>query len=324
MNTPDPMAGWLPFALTARGGQAGVEWGYMGTDRFVEPFFSDTLQSQLDRPFNQVFRRYSDLSYLLARAQQYPGLPVHGLIFHSSRCGSTLIAQSLAALTDSIVLSEPEPFDTLLQWLIADPNSAAISSTALQAIISALGQARRSEDRRVFIKVECWHVYHIERILAAFPGVPWIFLYRDPTEVMVSQMQNTAPYFTAGSTIQHGLGIPLELTQQPLDYMAFMISHLFSSAACAFEQRPNGLLVNYQELPSVLESRIADHFNLNLTVADLESIHRVTLRDSKSPKQSFASDTQAKRTAGADPIIQAAVARWLDAPYSALEKLRGG
>jgi hypothetical protein len=116
MNNSDTLSGWLPFFLSAHEGQRQVEWAYMGQERFTEPFFLDTLQILLRRPFNQVFRQQSGLDLLLERAQSHPGLPLKGIVFHMSRCGSTLAAQWLAALSDSVVLSEPEPLDTLLQW----------------------------------------------------------------------------------------------------------------------------------------------------------------------------------------------------------------
>ena len=36
MTAPDPLAGWLPWFLSARGGQPWVEWGHMGQERFVD------------------------------------------------------------------------------------------------------------------------------------------------------------------------------------------------------------------------------------------------------------------------------------------------
>ncbi len=94
MTQPDPLAGWLPLFLSARDGQPTVEWGYMGRERLTAPFFQDTLQHLLARPFNRLFRQRTSLDTLLERARTHPGLPLGGLVFHMSRCGSTLVAQS--------------------------------------------------------------------------------------------------------------------------------------------------------------------------------------------------------------------------------------
>jgi hypothetical protein len=88
----DKLAGWIPLFLSARGGQPAVDWGYMGGERFVEPFCHDTLQKLASRPFNRLFRRQSGLDLLRERVHCHPGLPLKGIVFHMSRCGSTLAA----------------------------------------------------------------------------------------------------------------------------------------------------------------------------------------------------------------------------------------
>lgn len=316
MSRPDSWAGWLPFSLTAE----AVEWGYMGRERFTEPFFQDTRQRLLRRPFNQVFRRRSGLDWLLERAESHPGLPLRGIVFHMSRCGSTLAARWLAALSDSVVLSEPEPFDTLLQWQFADPlGDEAEKIALLRALVSALGQARRPQDRRLFIKPDCWHLCHVERILAAFPAVPWVFLYRDPLEVLVSQQRMPAWYTVPGAMAGHGLQPPDDLCHKPLECGAWVLAHILQGALRAVRQYPNGMLLNYRELPTALETRLARHFSLDLSEADKPALEGVCRHSSKQPGQPFQPDALEKRAA-ADAALKDISARWLDQPYAALEK----
>jgi hypothetical protein len=320
MSAPDPLAGWLPFFLSGRGGQAAVEWGYAGPERLTEPFFHDSLQRLMARPLNQGFRRQTPLERLAERARTHPGLPLCGIVFHMSRCGSTLVAQSLAALGDSVVLSEPEPVGTLLEWLIPAPPSEA-GAELLRGLLSALGQPRRAEDRRLFIKTECWHVCHIDRILAAFPGVPWAFVYREPLEVLVSQAHIPSLYLMPGTGVRHGLAPPEDLLCRPLEHAAWMLAAMLRAAADAIRRHPGGLLMNYQELPDGLETRLAGHFGLALGEADIEAWQRVRARDAKQPHQPFQADSAEKRAA-ANAGLREAAARWLDEPYAELERLR--
>jgi hypothetical protein len=71
--------------------------------------------------------------------------------------------------------------------------SAAVSEEQnldwLRAMLSTLGQPRRGSEEHLFIKFEAWHVLMLPIIRKAFPEVPWIFLYRDPVDVLVSQME---------------------------------------------------------------------------------------------------------------------------------------
>jgi hypothetical protein len=316
MNNTDAMAGWLPFFLSAHNGQRQVEWGYMGRERFTEPFFLDTLQRLLYRQFNHLFRRQSGLDLLLERAQSHPGLPLKGIVFHMSRCGSTLASQWLAALPDSVVLSEPEPLDTLLQW------SAPLSDTeTIRALLAALSQPRRESDRRLFLKTDCWHMAHIDRLLTAFPGTPWIFLYRDPVEVLVSHQRMPGWHMVPGSMAVHGLHPPAELWNNPLSNGAWILSAILKQAEQAMERHGNGLLLNYSELPEALETKLASHFGMELTALDIEALRPITARHSKRNHAAFQLDAAEKRAA-ADSVILELTERWLNEPYQALEQMR--
>ncbi len=319
MITDDPLDAWVPLYL-----QRGyVHWGYMGQERFTDPFCQDTLQTLARRPFNQLFRQRTGLDVLAQRAGSHPGLPLRGIVFHLSRCGSTLTAQALTALPDSVVLSEPPALDTLLQWLVASPGYGLEAGGAvLRGLVAALGQPRRAHDQRLFIKTDCWHICHIDRILGAFPGVPWLFLYRNPLEVLVSQSRIPALYMIPGFLAKHGWCPPEALLTRPLEHGAWVLAHILETAARAIRQYPGGMLVNYTELPDAIGSRINAHFKLNLTAADSGAIGLATARDAKNPQRVFQSDT-AEKQASADAALQAMAARWLDAPYAELERLRG-
>lgn len=316
MNDSDAMAGWLPFFLTAHDGQRRVEWGYMGRERFTEPFFLETLQRLLYRQFNHLFRQQSGLDLLLERAQSHPGLPLKGIVFHMSRCGSTLASQWLAALADSVVLSEPEPLDTVLQW------SAPHSDTeTIQALLAALGQPRRESDRRLFLKTDCWHTAHIDRLLTAFPDTPWVFLYRNPVEVLVSQQRMPGWHMVPGTMTGHGLHPPAELWNSPLANGAWILSAILKQAGQAMKHHDNGLLLNYSELPEALETKLTDHFGIGLATSDIETLRTVTMRHSKQSHAVFQLDAAEKRAA-ADTVILELTERWLNEPYQELERLR--
>lgn len=309
-------AGWIPLFLSAPAGRLTVNWGYMGRERFIEPFCHDTLQKLVSWPFNQLFRRQSGPDLLLERAHSHPGLPLKGIIFHMSRCGSTLASQWLTALPDSVVLSEPEPLDTLLQW--PAPYSG---DEGVRALVAALGQARRERDRALYLKTNCWHMPHIDRLLSAFPGTPWVFLYREPVEVLVSHQRMPGWQMVPGAMGVHGLNPPAELWNDPLSYGAWVTAAVLMQARQAMERHPNGLLLNYSQFPAALETELAGHFGIDGTAADTEALGAVVRRNAKHCHEAFKPDTAEKRAA-ADPNIVELADRWLNEPYQALELLR--
>jgi hypothetical protein len=291
----------------------------MGAERFTEPFCFDTLQRLAVRPFNRLFRQQSDLTVLRERACSHPGLPMQGMVFHMSRCGSTLAAQWLAALPDSVVLSEPEPVDAVLQW----PASEHGDTGTLRALLCALGQPRREGDRSLFLKTDCWHMVHFARLLEAFPGVPWVFLYRNPVEVLASHQEVPGWQLVPGSMKGHGLQAPEEVMNNPLGHGAWIMSVILEEARLAMSRHANGLLVNYSELPQALETRIAAHFGIARDVLDGEELQAVTGRHAKQPNAAFRPDA-AQRRANADKEVLSLAEYWLDTPYRRLEEMRLG
>lgn len=319
MTPLDPWAGWIPAHLSAPGGVPSVGWAYMGGERFTDPFCHITLNTLMRRPFNAMFFQHSGLDFLLQRAEQRPGLPLDGIIFHMSRCGSTLAAQWLAALPDSVVLSEPAPVDTLLQWLA--PHSCEAHGELLQALLACMGQPRREGDRRLFLKADCWHMGHVQRLLAAFPATPWVFMYRDPLEVLVSQQRMAGIHLLQSFQVPPCWQPPDDLGPLPLVRGAWLLGQILDQAQWAMRCYGNGLLLNYSELPEALEGRLAAHFGVDLAEADRQALGDATRRHSKQRHEDFQPDSAEKR-AEADDSIRELAARWMAEPYQALETMR--
>ena len=212
----------------------------------------------------------------------------------------------------------------MLQWLAQSPHFDPTQGHALlRGLVAALGQPRRPEDRRLFIKTDAWHIRHIDRFLAALPDTPWIFLYRDPVEVLVSQARIPGMFLIPGTLTAHGFHPPAELPTLPLPYGAWVMSQILRDAVEAMRKHPGGLLINYRDLPGALETRIARHLGLNLDPNGLAAMRARYARDAKSPSQTFAPDSDRKHRE-ADNEIRSLCAQWLQEPYHRLEQMRKG
>ena len=182
--------GWVPMRVFWQEGRPLVDWCYLGTRRFAEPFFEDTIGAAMRLPFNLVFRQQTPIEVLAEWQALRPGVAPTGFIFHMSRCGSTLIAQMLAALARNVVLSEAVPIDGVVRAHFRSPEATEARRRAwLRGMVSALGQRRRGDETGLFIKFDSWHSLDLPLIRQAFPDVPWLFVYRNPVEVLVSQMK---------------------------------------------------------------------------------------------------------------------------------------
>ena len=92
-----PQTGWRPAQVAWDGVAFVVDWAYFGVRRLESPFYEGDLRAALARPFNTLFRFRTPLNELARWTAALPKLRPSGLIFHMSRCGSTLVSQMLAA-----------------------------------------------------------------------------------------------------------------------------------------------------------------------------------------------------------------------------------
>jgi hypothetical protein len=293
----------------------------LGTERLLDPFFHGTLQRQMMKPFHQLFRRETDLEEMEAWTEAEPGAPLKGIVYHMSRCGSTLIGRQLGAMERNIVGSEPAPIDEVLQLPLKYPGLDRTEQVRwLRAMAGALGQRRNGEDA-LYLKTDCWHVHHLDLMREAFPETPWIFLYRDPVEVMVSQARIPAAWTVPA--IVHPQRLSMEMSDwdpRELDvYRARALAKICAAGLRAVQQTDGGLLVNYNELPEAMYTRLLTHFDLR--EEDLPAMRKAALQDAKSPGARFTKDASVKQETASDRL-RAVVAEHLLPVYMQLEAER--
>lgn len=272
--------GWIPVSARLRESEPWATWAYAPGHRFAEPFFEESVRALLRDPFTKLFQRDLPLR------PQESGAP-DGFIFHLSRCGSTLISRSLAAARSMLVLSEPPPLDAMVRTGRPD---------WLRWMAAALGQSRSAEQTRFVIKLDAWHIRSMEMFRAAFPDVPWIFVYRDPLEVMASHALRPGLHTAPGAMDPAILGMRVEditgLTRQ--QWCAGVLEGLLTEAL-RHRHDPKGLFVDYGELPGAICGKIADHFGLVLTPEDENRVLAATVPHAKDPQTTFARDSEEKQ-----------------------------
>ena len=311
-----PPRDWLPIAAAAAAGSIAVDWARFGPQPLRGPFYEADIRRALSLPFNRAFRYRTGLADLIAQADKMASVAPAGFIFHMSRCGSTLLAQMLAALDDSIVISEAAPLDAVVQ--LGRKLAPGDAARALRAMILALGRRRSGRERRYVVKLDCWHTLALPTFRRAFPDVPWVFLYRDPVEVLVSQMRQRGMQMVPQFLPPGLYGIDAVTVRAPdEDYCARVLA-----AVCraALDQRRlgGGLFVNYRDLPGAVATTILPHFGLSCSDAEGAILRRAALMNAKSPGMAFAPDAEAKRRAATD-AIRAAADRHLGEIFDRLE-----
>lgn len=308
-DAPPNVAGWpgrhwLPIAVVQTQVGLAIDWRHFGDRRLTAPFYEDSLRSAKRLPLNGFLRIRTPLATLL---ETPPPDAAHGpdaLIFHMSRCGSTLVSQMIAAMPGSVVVSEAPPLDTIVQIAQLNPNVTPEQRIALlRGMAGALGRDRFGDRQRYVIKLDSWHALALPLFRAAFPDAPWLFLFRDPVEVMVSQERNrgmqTVPLVLPDDIYQ----IPDPLSLPAEDYIARVLAKV-SAAAVEHAALGQALFVDYAALPGALETRILPHFSI---APDPAAMARAT-SDAKTPNAPFTPDAEAKRREASEAIRAAAAA----------------
>jgi hypothetical protein len=316
-----PPRGWLPIRARWQGREFMVDWACFGPRRLLDPFFEESVLRCLAKPFNRLFRYSTPIEALAGWLKQHPGLPPSGFIFHMSRCGSTLVSQMLATIPHNIVVSEASPIDAVVQARHDRPDLGDEQHAAwLRWMIGALGQARSGGERHVFVKLDSWHARALPLFRRAFPTVPWMFLYRDPLEILVSQLKRRGMHMVPGLVGHDVFGFePSQSTAAPEIYCAEVLARIGDGVLRNY--RPGrALLVNYNELPAALWTDVLPHFGMPCSAHDRAAMADAARYDAKSPDQRFTDDTAAKRNAASDQIRSAAAR--LGGLYARLETLR--
>src|SRR5438067_13275994 len=115
----------------------------------------------------------------------------------------------------------------------------------LAALTCAFGHRRSGDERHYFIKLDSWHTVALPLFRRAFPEVPWIFLYRDPVEVLVSQLRMAGMQMIPGMLGPNLFGIePSHRLQRPEDHCARVLASICEPVLQQYSKAAASL-VNY-------------------------------------------------------------------------------
>jgi hypothetical protein len=321
--------GWLPVDAVVVAGRPGLQWIDMSGVALVEPFFQQTIdRRRAEHPAAE--ERFTEFDTLIQLEKTFDSVSPSGFIFHSSRCGSTLVANACRAIESSTVLSEPPAVDKLVARFSTDVDDQGtkelLYSVFLRATVAALAQCRTGNEQHLFIKFACCSVAQIERIRRIWPNVPCVFLYRDPVETIVSNMQNLPAWLQ-----DEDHRVLAAITNTSSDEIAKMskeelcarsIAAFYSTAHRVANDRT--LLLNYNQLSTAAITNVLKFFGVSPTATEMENIARQAHVYSKSTTtRTFVADTEAKQHTATD-LIREVAARWANKPYQLLEHKRPG
>jgi hypothetical protein len=266
------LARWTPVRFDFSGPAPAVDWADLSQERFVEPFFDQTVARWASGPRAQRLVR-TGLDALVTLDNE-PSLEPAGMIFHLSRCGSTLMSRLLGTLPGVVAVAEPSPLNALL-GLDPERVDPAAQVQYVRLLVRALGRRRHDDERQLVLKCTSWNIRHRAILAAAFPDTPWIWVQRDPARVLASLLAEPPGWlrlqdWPRSAAQRFGLDPAAVPAMTRLEFAARAVGAMLAAAATDSADR---ICVDHAHLPDAIWQRAAPHFRLE---SDSVAVERMT------------------------------------------------
>ncbi|RFM25751.1 sulfotransferase [Deminuibacter soli] len=251
MHIAQALANWIPYKLQAT--PAGIEchWLPVKNIPYTDPFFDETISKARTQHAMRSTRSISSWELLPEWGAAINAIAPAALVFHVSRCGSTLITQMLSQLPHNIVLAEVPFFDHILRMPAQQPQMPHEwpVEALLRAGMQFYGARRTGNEQHLFVKTDSWHLLYYRQLRQLYPQLPFILLYRHPAEVVRSHEKRRGMQAVPGIIEPEVFGFTApEITGSNLnEYMARVLEKYFEQILMIAAADKNTLLLNYNE-----------------------------------------------------------------------------
>jgi hypothetical protein len=315
------LARWTPVRFDFSGPAPAVDWADLSAERFAEPFFDQTVARWASGPRARPLVRTGFGA--LEALDGEPSLEPAGMIFHLSRCGSTLVSRLLGTLPDVVVLAEPTPLNGLLGLEPGRFDEAALVGV-VRLLVRALGRCRHGDERQLLLKCSSWNIRRRAVLAAAFPETPWIWVQRDPARVLASLLAKPPGWLEVQAEPPRaarlfGLDPAAVPAMTRAEFAARVLGAMLAAAATDPARR---LCIDHADLPAAVWKCVVPHLGLEVDLASVQRMNEESRFYAKDPApRVFAGDAPARH-----PITEAmrkAAQRFAEPGYRALASSGG-
>ncbi|MNX41912.1 hypothetical protein D3C86_723250 [compost metagenome] len=295
-NRNHPLSNWIPYKLIEKDNEVYFEWIYLGDLKYADPFFEETISKCWKHSYNSnPFKVITTAENLIDWSNQLISVELKSLIFHVSRCGSTMLSQSLATSSENVMISEAPIIDEILRSNNFDLDKKSI---LLKSALVLLGQKRFPEQKNLIIKLDAWHIFNASYLRSIFPEIPFGLLYRNPDEVLKSHQKRTGMHMIPNVLPPIIFGITTkeinEISFQ--QYGALVLEKYFQGFLDFYQTDQNVIKLNYNEgMQSVIENFLS-FINVDFLVGELDKMYERLKKHSKDESAIFRGDSFTEET----------------------------
>lgn len=318
---------YLPLSFDRRHRRA--TWLDLQQVLLKEPFFNHEI-SRLSKARTWSSSLNTSWSDVVRIADLLEPAPPDSVIFHVSRCGSTLLTNLYRIVTDGIALSEAAPVHQLHQQIMAESHRARLSdeqqssSIVLAALVTLY---RRLYGRPLVIKTHTIGILGIRQLRAVWPNTPFVINIRHPLEVAVSNLDKPADWvksYLHPSTSPNIFGCDhaMRMSMSVEEYCARGLGFFYHKVLEQLDDRCHVIdysSITSSNIPSVLNSMGLPRHN-PLDHAAIAGIFDSYSKD-RSRTRRFSNDTHAKN-GRASSTLRHHLEKWSHAAYAALLSAR--
>ncbi|WP_102796027.1 hypothetical protein [Bowmanella denitrificans] len=272
---------WRPTGYSIKNG--AINWRLILGELPFAPFYDEQIANAVNRSLlATLLNPRISLKYILSFISQYSNeiqgryqsdsMTPAGFIFHCSRCGSTLVSNSMAATQLFTVISEASVLtDLLLDTQLSDQHKIA----ALKWLIPMLGD-------RLIVKLNAWDISFLPLIHQAFPDAKILFLTRRPEEVLRSHQRSVGIHMVPGHQIAEVFGHSISVSL--LDYQAEVMMWIYARMLEQYKVLPasSAAMVDYRDLDLDNMCHIAVFFGGHMNQLKKSAVSAIMQRYSKS------------------------------------------
>lgn len=247
------------------------------------PFYADEIAAVRCSLLATLIQPKTVLLPLLSQRLLLPEVRPLLLIFHWSRCGSTLLSGSFARLNNCLVLSE----SNLLSDMLLNDNLAKQRVELADLILRLQGRFRFAQ-QHLIVKLNAWDLTHWPLLLALYPDARICCVSREPLAILASHQREAGRHMVL---LQPALLPDLELEAQAdmRFLLRFQLAVLKRLAALSRQLWLSGLCnrVSYAELCRASPQQVAALAGLTLNSQQQQEIQLFRLLDAKQHGQPY-------------------------------------
>ena len=311
--------GLIPIDIDIDNGQ--LVWIDFGDYHFTEWELPVSVRCFINSEKN-FFSFTTDLNILQNNKLFLDNKVPSGFIFHMSRCGSTVLTNSLSK-TNNVITHSPVSFKfwkyITKNWTEPYTNIEDDRIAMYKNLLFSMGK----KNKKTFFKFCSFETYFLPLVMELFPKKPFLFIFREPLEVLVSLL-NYSPRWVRDRKSNFGLFFtdisPSEIKKiNLLNYFEKILINILSTVLKT--SNPNIHYLNYIRLkPQYIEEILKKAFTYHPTQNEIKKMQLQFKYYSKGKNlKHFIPDSEKKKKL-VTPQIKICAENLLKDIYKKLEK----